>query len=303
MRDFRQKLVGLIIVSAFFASAQCANSEAHSTPRSTSLRDRFSRSVCSGAGVDPAARAALHLVCRQRPEDHARTSKQVIVIGFLGGFANPNDQKHPEVLFAEYLEEHYGSNLHAEVFSNHDEERALRYVIALLDTNHDGVLSEKERGRARIIIYGHSWGASETTAFAGELRRHAIPVLLTIQLDLIPKVGQKAFQIPINVRRAVNFYQAEGLLRGQTEIRAADSTRTQIIGNFRLAYAKDHINCRNYSWFARTFNKPHHEIENDPKVWEKIASFIDAEMSTPLHANLASGYRRDVIPSLVSGGH
>jgi hypothetical protein len=26
-------------------------------------------------------------------------------------------------------------------------------------------------------------------------------------------------------------------------------------------------------------NKPHHEIENDPRVWEQIASMIDNELS------------------------
>ena len=30
------------------------------------------------------------------------------------------------------------------------------------------------------------------------------------------------------------------------------------------------INCDNYPWIARHLNKPHHEIENDPLVWEQI---------------------------------
>jgi hypothetical protein len=40
------------------------------------------------------------------------------------------------------------------------------------------------------------------------------------------------------------------------------------------------INCDNYPWYARTFNRPHHEIENDPRVWDQAASLIDAELSS-----------------------
>jgi hypothetical protein len=51
-----------------------------------------------------------------------------------------------------------------------------------------------------------------------------------------------------------------------------------MIGNFQMAYQNRHINCDNYSWIARHLNKPHHEIENDPLVWEQIVSMIDSEL-------------------------
>lgn len=51
-----------------------------------------------------------------------------------------------------------------------------------------------------------------------------------------------------------------------------------MIGNFRMAYEDRPINCNNYPWIARHLNKPHHEIENDPLVWEQIASIIDSEL-------------------------
>ena len=206
-------------------------------------------------------------------------ASQTIVIGFVGGFANPHDVKHPEVLFAAILRHHYASELHAQVFSNHDGNGALHYALDLLDTNQDGVLSDAEKEAARIIIYGHSWGASETVAFARKLQDYSIPVLLTVQLDTIPKWGQRPSQIPSNVENAINFFQPEGLLRGRPEIVAVDRTQTEIIGNFRRTYAGKPIDCGNYPWLARTFNKPHHEIENDPAVWNQIASLIDAEMS------------------------
>jgi hypothetical protein len=138
-----------------------------------------------------------------------------------------------------------------------------------------------EREQARIIIYGHSWGASQTVTLARGLERNGIPVLLTIQVDSIAKLGQKDSTIPPNVATAVNFYQPRGLLHGRSEILAADPARTKIVGNFRMTYEDHPINCDNYSWFARTFNKPHHEIENDPRVWDQAASLIDSEVSLP----------------------
>ena len=47
-----------------------------------------------------------------------------------------------------------------------------------------------------------------------------------------------------------------------------------------MTYEGQHVDCRNYPWFARTFNKPHHEIENDARVWKQIAAIIDSRLSS-----------------------
>jgi hypothetical protein len=206
------------------------------------------------------------------------TVPNVIIIGFVGGFVSSGDAKHPEVQFAAYLRDRYPS-IHAEVFGNHHGRRALRQLVRLLDTDHDGRLTSIERERATIIIYGHSWGASEEVTFARELGQMGIPVALTIQVDTIAKPGHKAFAIPANVATAVNFYQPGGPLHGRPEIVAVDPERTKIIGNFRMTYEDRPINCDNYSWYARVFNKPHHEIENDLRVWDEAASLIDSDLS------------------------
>jgi hypothetical protein len=234
--------------------------------------------VCRDASADAAAIAALRLVCLRPVAAGAPAPGEAIVIGFLGGFARADDVKHPEVLFAAYLREHYSPALHAQIFSNHDEQGALEYVTRLLDQDHDGLLSDEERRSARIIVYGHSWGASQTAAFARDLSRRGIPVLLTVQLDIITKHGQKPTVIPANVASAINFYQLEGPLQGRRKIVASDPARTTIIGNFKMAYSDAPVNCDNFPWFVRTFNKPHHEIENDAHLWDKIASLIDAEV-------------------------
>jgi pimeloyl-ACP methyl ester carboxylesterase len=204
---------------------------------------------------------------------------KVIVIGFVGGFVRHDDTKHAEVQFAARLRDRYASAVDVEVFGNHSGQDALRHVLALLDTDRDGILTAPEKEKAKIIIFGHSWGGTETVLLARALQQQHIPVLLTIQVDSISKPGQGDVSIPANVAHAVNFYQSNGLLHGRPEILATDPERTNIIGNFHMTY-KDHpVNCDQFPWFARTFTKPHLEIENDPQVWAEAASLIDAELS------------------------
>jgi hypothetical protein len=214
---------------------------------------------------------------REVPAITNPATRNVIVVGFVGGFVSRNDARHPEVQFAAYLRDRYPS-IHAEVFGNHHGRMALHQVLRLLDTNHDGVLSSSEREQATIIIYGHSWGATETVAFARDLDKIGIPVALTIQIDTIAKPGHNASGIPPNVTSAINFYQTEGPLHGAPEIVAIDPARTAIIGNLRMTYENRPINCDNYSWYSRTINKPHHEIENDFRVWDEIASLINSDL-------------------------
>jgi pimeloyl-ACP methyl ester carboxylesterase len=204
---------------------------------------------------------------------------RVIVVGFVGGFVRHDDARHAEVQFAARLRNRYASAVEVQVFGNHSGQEALRYVLRLLDTNRDGVLSAPERSHAKVIIFGHSWGGTETVLLARALQQQRIPVLLTIQVDTIGKPGQGNITIPANVAHAVNFYQSSGLLHGRSEIVANDPERTNIIGNFHMTY-KDHpINCDNFPWYSRVFTKPHLEIENDPRVWAEAASLIDAELS------------------------
>ena len=102
-------------------------------------------------------------------------------------------------------------NVYAEAFENHRGEKANQQILRLLDTDHDGALTASEKQSARIIIYGHSWGASEALALARELKQEGIPVLLTIQIDSVSKHGQNDRFVPANVGEAVNFYQSRGL--------------------------------------------------------------------------------------------
>jgi hypothetical protein len=203
---------------------------------------------------------------------------KVIIIGFVGGFVSQDDAKHPEVQFAAYLRHRYPLS-EAVVFRNHHGRKALHEVVRMLDSDGDGVLTPNEKRESTIIVYGHSWGAAETVTFAHALGQMGIPVALTIQIDTIAKPGSRGAIIPANVASAINFYQTRGPLHGLPEIVAADPKQTTILGNILMTYEDRPIDCRNYSWYARVFNKPHHEIENDFRVWDRAASLIDSNLS------------------------
>jgi hypothetical protein len=234
---------------------------------------------CEDLSPPSALTEALHLVCeRERVEVANDRVRRAIIIGFLGGYVKRDDVKHPEVLFAKYLGWRYGPDVHSEMFGNHEGKQALKAVIRQLNKDDGG--QSTSPGKVKIILYGHSWGASQTLILARELQRRGIPVALTIQIDSVKKLGfgPDDRTVPANVAKAVNFYQRKGLTPGQPHIVAADATQTEILGNFHRAYGDNHINCDNYRWLSRVFNKDHNEIENDPWIWDQVTSFIDTEL-------------------------
>jgi len=202
----------------------------------------------------------------------------IIVIGFVGGFVRHDDNVHSGVQLAARLRHDYPSGVYAQVFENRHGDQAYQQVLRLLDMNHDGRLSEEEKRDARIIIYGISWGGSQTVTLARELGAEKIPVLLTIQVDSVAKEGQNDKTIPANVQEAVNFYQPDGLLHGEPAIQAEDPTRTRILGNYRFQYASVPYGCQNYPWYDRWLTREHTEIECDPAVWGRVESLIRAKL-------------------------
>jgi hypothetical protein len=204
----------------------------------------------------------------------------VIVIGFVGGFVHHFDTVHQEVQLANHLRKDYPSGLKVEIFENHLGRQAHQEIMRLLDADHDGRLSNDEKRKARIVLYGHSWGASEAVSMARILQKDGVPVLLTIQVDSVSKLGSDDRSIPANVAQAVNYYQLDGLLHGQREIVAADPSQTKILGNFQFDYKTKPVDTEGYPWYARIFMKPHIEIESDPVVWNQVESLIRSEIAT-----------------------
>jgi pimeloyl-ACP methyl ester carboxylesterase len=232
----------------------------------------LSHAVVCGAG-EP-AQGATAVTTDRAPADNSQT----IIIGFLGGFVSRNSPVRSEVKMAEQLRAAYPGSAHVETFENRRRNDAYRQILKFIAADREGAPSEEQKRRARIILYGHSWGGTAAVALARRLQRDGIPVLLTVQIDSVKHLGVDDSIIPANVAKAANFYQTGGLLRGRKEIRAADPSRTRILGNYRYDYATNPVECHGYPFWDRWFTKSHMQIECDPKVWGAVESLIRAEL-------------------------
>jgi hypothetical protein len=220
-------------------------------------------------------------------------ASQIVVVGFVGGYVHGDSTFHTAVQLASRIRQDYPKGVYVNTFENHRGEDAHQAILLALDTNHDGRLSNEEKRNARIVIYGHSWGGSETVTLANQLNSEGIPVLLTVQVDSITKRGENDAVIPPNVAQAANYYQSNGWLHGRSAIRAADPSRTRVIGNFRFDYSGESLECEAaYPWWDRMFMKPHIEIECDPDVWRQVEALIRAKLPPSEHL-AAAGQNAD----------
>ena len=195
-----------------------------------------------------------------------------LVLGFMGGRDSWRNSEVGVGRTAQWLRQQGISGVHVETVENLKRDLALRLVRASLDSNRDGRLQPDERLRARIIVYGQSFGGAAVVKFARQLDRLGIPVLLTIQVD---SVGRGDGVIPPNVRAAANLYQDNGrLIRGEAPIRAADSSRTRILGNFRFDYENRDIDLSHLRWYKKIGRVAHAKMDRDPPVWRKVEELI-----------------------------
>jgi Alpha/beta hydrolase family len=204
-----------------------------------------------------------------------------IVIGFVGGFVAHDNPHHGPVQLAQRVRETLPPGTYIRVFENRHRKQAYSAVLHLLDANHDGALSSEEKARARIILFGQSWGASAAILLARDLRRQGVPVLLTVQVDSVAKFWQNDSVIPDNVVEAVNFYQTHGPVHGRRRIVAADSSKTEILGNYLIDYRKNPVRCPDASWVDRFFTPGHMQTECDPHLWSEIAGMVRQRLLSP----------------------
>jgi hypothetical protein len=235
--------------------------------------------ICLVLFVAAGLQSPLELIAGSASDSSA---PPVIIFGFVGGFVRHDDTVHDEVRFAARLRKEYPVGVDVETFENRNGENAFQKIMNLLGMGRDRKLSMKEIHNARIILFGHSWGAAEAVNLARRLDKAGIPVLLTIQVDSVSKLGQNDEVIPANVRQAVNFYQTDGLVHGAPEIRAADPARTRIIGNFRFNYADVPYSCADYPLYLRLFMKAHTQIECDSRVWQQAEALIRSVLQSAM---------------------
>ncbi len=197
----------------------------------------------------------------------------LIVVGFAGGFITSTSAVHGEISLALHLRQRFGAAIHPEIFANHHGDDAHRAVLRIIDLSTPATPAINRRN-ARVILYGHSWGASEADDLARLLQHDGVRVLLLVQVDGVKKHPHDDSIIPANVATAINFYQTDGLLHGRPLITAADPAATRILGNIHLSYRNRNVPTPGYPWFARIFTHRHIEIENDPRVWGRVEDMV-----------------------------
>jgi hypothetical protein len=196
----------------------------------------------------------------------------VLVIGFMGGRDAWNDERVGVGRMAKRLREMNLKGLHLATVENINRNVARELVRKAFDRNQNGSVDANERSEVRLIVYGQSFGGAATVKFARELRAVGIPVMLTVQVD---SVGRDDAVIPSNVAAAANLFQRDGFfVHGPAAIRAEDPATTKIIGNFQFSYRAQSIDVSNVPWYKKFMRKPHTEMDNDPKVWERVEELI-----------------------------
>lgn len=218
---------------------------------------------------------------------HPAASPSYILVGFAGGFVRHDNPRHGPVQLAQHIRSLLPKDASIQVFENRRRKAAYDSILRQLDRNHDGVLSDEEKSQARIILFGHSWGASAVVMLSRELNRAGIPVLLTVQVDSVAKPWQDDKVIPENVAEAVNFYQPHGLIHGRPQITAANDSKTQILGNYRFDYQKEPVRCEGATWLERTFTPSHMQSQCDPNLWTQVESLVRQRMQ-PRAATVAA---------------
>ena len=174
---------------------------------------------------------------------------EILIIGLNGGREPWNNEQHCVRRLALKLRSMNLPGIHIETIENNKRSLAIALITKALDRDRNGKLDPEEVTSARLILYGQSFGAAGVIKLARQLKRIGVPVMLTVQVD---SVGRDDAVIPSNVASAANFFQRNGwFIRGKSEIRAEDSSRTAIIGNFKYDYSHSKIDISKVSWLKK----------------------------------------------------
>jgi hypothetical protein len=67
------------------------------------------------------------------------------------------------------LRQEYPRQVYFDLFENRKNGEAYNTIPNQLDAKEDGTLSDDEKCRARIVLFGHSWSASAVVALSRKL--------------------------------------------------------------------------------------------------------------------------------------
>ncbi len=197
---------------------------------------------------------------------------RILILGFLGGRDRWNHPDRSVRKLALKLRSMNLPGVEVETVENKKRALAIKLIRNAFDRNLDGQLDEQERASVRLILYGQSFGGAAVVKLARQLKQMDVPVMLTVQID---SVGRRDRIIPANVARAANLFQSDGwLIRGEPQIRAEDTARTAILGNFKFDYRDKRIDLARVPWWKKSFRIAHTRMEHDPAVWAMVEEIV-----------------------------
>jgi hypothetical protein len=216
-----------------------------------------------------AARVVTDLWCGPVPASVRNTSAQpaVVVVGFTGG-REPRDSAISGVVrLGRAVTEAAGHDPAVSVllYNNAEWRDAVRDVAALR--------SSREGPPPRLVAYGHSLGAGAITKFARGLGRAGQSVDLAVYIDAF---AWRNPRVPPNVRRAVNFYQRSGPLRGlplrgKRILLPESPSSTAILGSYRLAPDTSRFGWH-WNLVQPLFYRQHHRLAHDARIRQLLVS-------------------------------
>jgi len=208
----------------------------------TSLRSRnylIRTALLAGmiSAIVPFASRAQHMLTPASPStaEAVRPNSFNIVIGFMGGMVKRDEPNRSEALLAAKLRDDYSNFAYVDTYQNARWKDARTKILTLLDTDHDGKLSEEEKQKRESFCTATVGAHPPRVTLARDLRSLGIPVLLTVQVDSVRKMGQKDDVIPTNVAEAMNFFQPDGMLHGRKLIRAENPDKRKSSGTTNSA--------------------------------------------------------------------
>jgi pimeloyl-ACP methyl ester carboxylesterase len=196
--------------------------------------------MCTGEVVVAAYAARVGSRTSAASLPSSQTTSPVIVMGFLGGFVPHDESHHPELQMIRFLRQEYPEQVYFSLFENSKVDKAYHAILNRLGADENGMLSDDEKRRTRILLFGHSWGASAVVALARKPEPKRIPVLLTAQVDSAAKPFQNDRMILSNVLEERNSYQTSGLMHGRSRIIPADRPYDNA-GQFSLGVLRSNL--------------------------------------------------------------
>jgi hypothetical protein len=158
------------------------------------------------------------------------------------------------------------------LYNNAEWPEAGRDVLALAQAHSgDGPL---------IVTYGHSLGAGSIGRFARSLGAQEIAIDLAVYIDAVTWRNPR---VPSNVRRAVNFYQRTGLLRGlplrgKSRLIPESPSATTLLGSYRLSPKTPRFGWH-WNLVQPLFYRHHHRLAHDERIQQLLVSVA----APPLH--------------------